>query len=696
MNLKVLSQRSDVALAIFLILVIFIMIMPLPTFLVDLLIAFNIGIAIVMLMISIYMFSPLSFSSFPSVLLIATLFRLSLSVTTTRLIMLDADAGDIITTFGNFVVGGNLVVGVVVFLIITVVQFLVITKGSERVAEVAARFSLDGLPGKQMSIDADMRAGSIDAIEAKRRRLILEKESQLYGSLDGAMKFVKGDAIAGIIITIINIIGGISIGTLQQDMSFGEAGKLYTILTIGDGLVNQIPALFIALASGIIVTRVSSDEFGNLGQDIGKQVFGNPKAMMMGASAMIVFAAIPGFPSIIFLSLGLLAGGGGLYKILKKNKRSLLSSTFVDASSKSEHGSDEFLLELPFTAAISIELDEGLSDALSQDSLNAQFYDIRRNLNNDLGVTFPGVHMRYRTDFNSGQFSILIHDIAVAKGTLLIDKLLASDPKNILPSLSIEITPAKISALDNSFVWVDIEHENTLLEKKLSYLTADRILIQSLSSALRINASEFIDTQEACDLTNQLKNECGDLVRELLGVVSLQLIGEVLKKLISEDVSIRNLRGISESILKRGKEQTDVNIVVQGVRADLKRQISNRYADEHNVLHAIMFAPQTQAFMRDLLIQSGGLQLPLSPTNSRELIEKLKELVSKHKALGDSLVVVIDQDLRRFIRSYTSLSLPMLPILSFQEISPGVSLEPIDNLIIENVDNPNPKKVAAA
>lgn len=288
------GQRKDIMLAVLLLGVIFMMILPLPTALVDVLIGINITIAVVLLMLAIYIKSPLEFSAFPVVLLITTIFRLSLSITTTRLILLQADAGQIVYTFGNFVVGGNLIVGLVIFLIITIVQFLVITKGSERVAEVSARFSLDAMPGKQMSIDGDMRAGVIDVNEARERRSVIERESQMYGSMDGAMKFVKGDAIAGLVIIFVNILGGVTIGITQKGMSAAEALQLFSVLTIGDGLVSQIPALLIAITAGMIVTRVDNDNASDMGSEIGEQVTAQPRALMIGGALLILFAFIPG------------------------------------------------------------------------------------------------------------------------------------------------------------------------------------------------------------------------------------------------------------------------------------------------------------------------------------------------------------------------------------------------------------------
>lgn len=312
------GERKDILLVVLLLAVVFMMVLPLPPLLLDILIAVNITISVVLLMMSVYIGSPLQFSVFPAVLLITTLFRLALSVSTTRMILLQADAGQIVNTFGSFVVGGNLVVGIIIFLIITIVQFLVITKGAERVAEVSARFSLDAMPGKQMSIDGDMRAGVIDVNEARARRAVIEKESQMFGSMDGAMKFVKGDAIAGLIIIVVNILGGIAIGVTQKGLSTADALQLYAVLTVGDGMVSQVPALLIAITAGIIVTRVSSDESADLGSDIGEQAVAQPKALLIGGLLLVLFGLIPGFPTLTFLALALLVGGGGYFMLWRQ------------------------------------------------------------------------------------------------------------------------------------------------------------------------------------------------------------------------------------------------------------------------------------------------------------------------------------------------------------------------------------------
>ncbi|MCY4329111.1 MAG: FHIPEP family type III secretion protein, partial [Endozoicomonadaceae bacterium] len=386
------TKRHDIFLALMLVSILVLIIMPIPTIMVDFLIALNLGVSAILLMTAIYLKSPLDFSTFPTVLLVTTLFRLGISITTTRLILLNADAGEIVYTFGNFVVGGNLVVGIVLFLIITIVQFLVITKGSERVAEVSARFSLDGMPGKQMSIDADMRGGAIDMEEAQRRRGLVEKESQLFGSMDGAMKFVKGDAIAGLIIVVVNIGAGITIGVTSKGMTAGEALQLYSILTVGDGLISQIPALLISVTAGMIVTRVSNDKATDLGSEIGGQLLDKPKALLVGGCLLFGFSLVPGFPTIIFMALAALIGGGGYFLIRKTQQAKdaeegaggipAMASAASGGPSKPSRldEQEEFTQTLPLV----IDVPTTIQESLNTTELNDELLKVRKALYMDL------------------------------------------------------------------------------------------------------------------------------------------------------------------------------------------------------------------------------------------------------------------------------------------------------------------------
>ena len=438
--LMAILKRNDIMLALLLMGIIFMIILPLPIFVVDMLIVTNLTIALVLLMMAVYIGSPLDFAAFPSVLLLSTLFRLALSITTTRLILLNADAGQVVETFGNFVVAGNLIIGMVIFLIITVVQFIVVTKGAERVAEVSARFSLDAMPGKQMSIDGDMRAGVIDMDEARHRRSRVEKESQMYGSMDGAMKFVKGDAIAGIIIIAVNLVGGLSVGIFQRGMSLAEAANLYSILTIGDGLVQQIPGLIIALTAGIIVTRVDSDESDtNLADNISGQIIGKPRSIIVAGGIVVLFAFVPGFPTPAFLLIsGALIAMGLLAE--RTQKRALAQqeedfSTIMPSSTEKKIDSDEdtvgalseqesFSLIMPLL----IDMAPPLRDMLDMKSLNKELLRVRRALYLDLGVPFPGIHLRFNENIaEPGRYVMMMNEVPVGQGELRADALFLTD-----------------------------------------------------------------------------------------------------------------------------------------------------------------------------------------------------------------------------------------------------------------------------
>ena len=422
------TKFSDLFLAVLVVAIISLMIIPLPTVIVDLLLAANLGLAVMLMMMSLYIPNALAFSTFPSMLLFTTLFRLALNITTTRLILIQANAGDIIYTFGNFVVAGNLVVGAVIFLILTIVQFLVIAKGSERVAEVGARFTLDAMPGKQMSIDADMRAGMIDIEQAKISRTALEQESKLYGAMDGAMKFVKGDAIAGIIITVINVLGGIAIGTLQKGMAAGDAMQKYSILTIGDGLVSQIPAI----TAGIIVTRVSSDDSPALGLDIGHQILAQPKALLIGGCMLFAFGLIPGFPKFAFFGLAmvLILIGYTLMKNRVSNSEAAQPDGGMPAAtpagqkgSKPRKEGDDFALTVP----LMIDAAMSIRETINPENLNEELAKVRRALYSDLGVPFPGIHLRFNENLQSGSYRLLLNEIPVSEGELRQDHVIARE-----------------------------------------------------------------------------------------------------------------------------------------------------------------------------------------------------------------------------------------------------------------------------
>ena len=530
-----LSRYTDIALVAGIVAIIALMIVPLPNWAIDILVAVNISGGILLLLLAIYISNPLEFSVFPSVLLISTLFRLALSIATTRMILLHGEAGHIIQTFGDMVAGGNLVVGLVVFLIITVVQFIVIAKGSERVAEVAARFSLDAMPGKQMSIDSDLRSGLIDKDEARRRRRMLENESKLNGSLDGAMKFVKGDAIAGIIIIIINLLGGLTIGVLQQDMTLSDATVKYSILTIGDGMVSQIPALLGAMSAGLLVTRTTDDEHDkHLGDAIGRQLTAKPRVLLMGGGLCVLFSAVPGFPTVVFMALGLafFAAGFMLTPSLRARWEKLVQPTLSAVMRRSPTApvlmSAEAVQVRP-TVPLLLEVPVGRLDAQESHSLLAGLEGVLDHFQLNLGMRLPriDVHAMRPDEDKPAVWRLLAYEVPIAEGEL--------QQEDTVPSL-----------------------------------------VNEVRESLRRHVNLFMGTQEANLLLTRAAIDLPDVVKETLRALPLARVAEILRRLVEEEVAIRNLRDILETLADTAQREKDVYALTELTRIGLQRQISHR------------------------------------------------------------------------------------------------------------------------
>ena len=679
------SSRNDLVLVVMLVGIIFMMILPLPVWVVDVLIGVNMTLSAVLLMVALYLPSPLAFSSFPSVLLVTTLFRLGISIATTRLILLQGDAGSIINTFGNFVVGGNLVVGLVVFLILTIVQFVVITKGAERVAEVAARFSLDAMPGKQMSIDGDMRAGTIDMEEAKRRRRIVEKESQLYGAMDGAMKFVKGDAIAGIIIVTVNLLGGMLIGMMQRNLSAAKAAQTYSILSIGDGLIAQIPALFIAICAGIIVTRVQADDGpSNVGKDIGAQVLGQPKALLIGGGIALGMGLIPGMPVAVFAVLAVVLIGLGIglrpRKEINAATGEVTEVPALQASSgpepvKKNDGTDEFVPTVPLI------LDVALSMRASMDAaeLNEELIKIRRSLYYEMGVPFPGIHLRFSERMEDGVYQILLSEVPVAQGLLRPGWSLTREPEQSLAALNLQFekAPAFLPGMTDS-LWLPGEMTEPMRQAGLSAMDVSQILTYHLASVLRKYSADFIGVQETKFLLSAMEQRFPDLVKEAMRVMPTQKIGEILQRLVSEDISIRNLRAILEALVEWGQKEKDSVLLTEYVRGALKRHISHKYSAGRNMLPAYLLAPNVEETMRAAIRQtSAGSYLALDPAVGKKLLENIKKTVGKLPTNGHKPVLLSSMDIRRYLRKLIETDLYDLQVISYQELVPEVNIQPL-------------------
>jgi len=681
------TSRNDIVLAILIVSIIFMMILPLPTALVDILIGTNMTLSAILLMVAMYLPSPLAFSSFPSVLLVTTLFRLGISIATTRLILLQGDAGHIIETFGNFVVGGNLIVGLVVFLILTIVQFVVITKGAERVAEVAARFSLDAMPGKQMSIDADLRAGTIDMNEARRRRQIVEKESQLYGAMDGAMKFVKGDAIAGIIIVAVNLLGGILIGTMQRGLSASEAVQVYSILTIGDGLIAQIPALFIAICAGIIVTRVQTgDGPSNVGKDIGAQVLAQPRALLIAAAIAVGMGLIPGMPTLTFLSLAAVVGTVG-FVLLKSNRKVIdpktgriteLPALAADGQEKEADSSDNASAEFAPTQPLMIDVSASLQTSFDTTELNNALLKIRRALYFDLGVPFPGIQLRFNESLGTDKYNILLAEIPVAQGILKPEYVIARETETNLQNLHIPYETGQPFLPNVHTIWVVSEHIELLRAASIPCMDVHQILTWHLAFVLKKYSSDFIGIQETRFLLSAMEARFPDLVKETMRVMPVQKIAEILQRLVSEDISVRNLRTILESLIEWGQKEKDSVLLTEYVRVSLKRHISYKYSSGQNMLPAYLLAPSVEETVRSAIRQtSAGSYLAMEPSASKRFVENLIRTVGDLSISGHKPVLLTSMDIRRYVRKMIEQDLYDLPVLSYQELIPDINVQPL-------------------
>lgn len=683
------TGRQDLMLIALLVAVIFMMILPLPTVVVDMLVATNMMIAVILLMVAIYIKSPLQFTSFPSVLLVTTLFRLALGISTTRLILLEGNAGHIIDTFGKFVVGGNLVVGLVVFLIITIVQFIVVTKGSERVAEVSARFSLDAMPGKQMSIDSDMRAGTIDMEEAKRRRSEVEKESQLFGAMDGAMKFVKGDAIAGLIIVFVNIIGGLTIGTLQKGMSAGDALQKYSILTIGDGLVSQIPALFISICAGMIVTRVTSDDSEDLGRDIGGQMFADFRTLQVAAVILIGFGLIPGFPTMIFMGLAAMLGVGGwmMSRRARAEQAAEASAAAGEVPAMAPAGEKpqakarrpgEERPDFALTVPVMLDVSPDLQEVLRPQVLNEELIKIRRALYYDLGVPFPGIHMRFNDRLRPQSYYVLLQEIPISQGQVRPGWLFVRDEVANLDLLGLSHETGERFLPGLETVWVQDRHRPELVKAGVGFLDPVQILTFHLSFVLKKYAADFIGIQETRFLLQNMESSFGELVKEVQRVLPLQRITEVMQRLVSEEVSIRNLRTVLESLIEWGQKEKDVVLLSEYVRSSLKRYISYKYASGQNILPAYLLTPDVEDTVRNAIRQtSAGSYLALDPNAARKLVQNVKKRVGDVRRQPSKPVLLTSMDVRRYIRKLIEGELYELPVLSYQELTPEITVQPL-------------------
>jgi len=679
-----LSRRSDLVIAVLMLVAVTMMLIPLPTWLVDILITANIALSVLILLAALYVTHPLQFSSLPSVILIATLFRLAITITTTRLILLQADAGDIVTAFGAFVVGGSVAVGLVIFLIITTAQFVVIAKGAERVAEVAARFTLDALPGKQMSIDAELRNGDIDQAEARRLRKQLEHESQLYGAMDGAMKFVKGDVIAGIVIIFVNLIGGFSVGTLQHDMSMGEAMQTYSLLTVGDGLVAQIPALLIAIAAGTMITRVASaDDQGDLGQQITSQLLRDGRTLGLGATILIALSLVPGFPSVVFLILGaaMAAGAYGLHRSQSRHKPAVDLTPPASTRQTADAGMDALEHEekpaLPSSNRLVIRLGPELGAVISAQAFARESERIRHDLQADLGIEVPAIGMQVDDAIGADRMRVDMEGAPILTADVPADRVLVLADSANLDLLGIGYRKGPVLAGWREPVWVEAQHAPELEQAHLSFIQPMEVVRGALEHALRAFADHFIGIQETRRLLSTQETDYPELVREVQETVPLQKIADVLRRLVAENVPVRNLRIILEALTEWGQREKDSAVLAEHVRIALKRQITFRVANRDNIVAAYVLQPSAEETLRAAVqITSTGAAVNPSGDDLQAIIEQIEQAFSQTSA-ETAPVVLTATDVRRHMRSLLKQKKIELPVLSYQELAPEFSVQPL-------------------
>jgi len=675
------GRRGDLILATFIGILVTMMILPLPTVIIDVIISFNMTMAISILMLSIYVTSPLQFSSFPTVLLLITLFRLALSIASTRSILLEADAGEIIYAFGGFVVGGNLVVGFVIFLIVTIVQFIVITKGAERVAEVSARFSLDAMPGKQMSIDSDLRSGTITMIEARTRRDNLTKESQLFGSMDGAMKFVKGDAIAGIIIILINLIGGISIGIFQQGMTANEATEVYSILTIGDGLVGQIPALFVAIAAGIIVTRVANDDSKDLGSEIGAQFVSKPYAIMVTSGLIFLLGFVPGFPTAIFLVISIVMAGVG-WSIHKTSKKGAWSGDgkAIDGIKNDREKAQSEALEV--SAPILVKISAEAKSLILPEELNRAFNEVRKEVYDDSGVPVPKIAFQLSPEIKENRYIIHIHDMPTSGGKLKHKKAFVQADEKVLIKKEIEFEHAVL--FNNIGFWIDHEDLLKLAAHQYELLNSTKIISSHLSQLIKSNAGKFIGIQEVHSLLNKIESDYSELIKEVQKVLTLPKISDVMRRLAQENVPIRDLRQILEVLAERAETEPNIVPLTEFVRASLKEHISFRFSDDQHIMSAFVLNIELEKEIQDSLRQSpAGLFLELSDDISNAIEQQIRQHIEQLNP-EDNIkpVIITSPQIRPFLRAHFEQKFNAIPILAQQEVTEAITINLISELTL--------------
>ncbi|HEX5308122.1 MAG TPA: flagellar biosynthesis protein FlhA [Solirubrobacteraceae bacterium] len=696
---KRLLRHTDLLAAVAVVMVVTMLVVPLPAALLDLLITLNISAALTVVVATMYLSRSLDFASFPSLLLLTTMFRLAINVSVTRLILTTGDAGSVVKSFGQFVVGGNVIVGLVIFLILIVIQFVVVTNGAGRVAEVGARFTLDAMPGKQMAIDADLNAGLITEDEARTRRSEISREADFYGAMDGASKFVKGDAMAAVIITAINLIGGIVIGMLQRGLGFSEATHQYSLLTIGDGLAAQIPALLISVATGIIVTRAASDR--DLGSDIAGQILRQRKAPLVAAVTVGLFALVPGLPKLPFLVIAALLGAVGWAvrdgvpgeRESKGDTRAAAPVVPAAASPSGEPiegvGVDPLELAIGFGLVPLVDAGSAAAPpapgapagrpaaAKPTGSLLRRISMVRRQIAGDLGIVVPAVRIHDELGMESHEYVLKVRGSEVARGRIMPGHLLAMDPGDAGGQL--QGIPTKEPAFGLPAMWV---HESARAEAEaLGYTVVDpeSMIVTHLTETIRAHASELLTRQDVRALLDRLKDSNAAVVEEVVpDVLTLGEIQRVLQTLLAEGVPVRDLGAIVEAIGDKARITRDTGLLAEYARQALGRAITAPHLDEGLRLQAITLDPAIEQEVSTSITQTtDGEYLAMEPTRAQAILTALRSQVEHASGIGARPVLLCSARVRRHLRRLVAQGQPHLPVCSYNEVAPGIDVQTV-------------------
>lgn len=695
--LYAIRSRQDLALIALLLTSVVVMIIPMPTLMVDLLLAINITLTMLILIVSIYIDRPTSFSTFPAIILIATTFRLAISISTTRTILTTGEGGAIIETFGNFVTGGNLVVGLVIFLIITIVQFVVITKGAERVAEVAARFVLDALPGRQLSIDAELRAGDITPEEARKRRRQLDKENQFFGAMDGAMKFVKGDAIAGILIILINLIGGITIGTTQLGMSLAESARVFSLLSIGDGLVCQIPALLLALCAGAVVTRVTSDTSGDLGQNIASELVGSSRALFVAGGVVALLGLVPGFPWLMFAGFGgLLAGLGYLGQ---KRAREAEAAAAAAAAASAPQGVAASLLSKDGEGAeksdkaidiapkagerMQVRVGAGLMARIDPAAFARAQAETREEITRRLGIPADRFGLREDQSLLDHNFTIDLDGVPLFSGQVPDDAVAIAGDKRIIEILGLPFMQVPRNWRLSKLIFVREIDADKIRDGGVPVLGAGEIVVAVATRLLQDNAAQIVGFDGLQKVSDALRAEAPQLAEQAGKSVNPAQLNDILRRLVDEKVPLSAPRAMYETLIEWAGRETDTSILAEHARRGLRRQLCHVLADRNRIIAGYVVEPDLENALREALrTTEAGIVLTMPPTLANSFLERIEQVEMPTDPNAPDPVIVTAVDLRRHVAAYLKSHNIPFPVMSFQEVAPEFQVQPVGTLAL--------------